>query len=110
MTVYGGYRTMWVFAMFDLPTDTPAARKAYADFRKQLLKDGFTMLQFSVYARHCPSEENAGVHMERVKSYLPADGEVRLLTITDAQFGRMQVYHGRIRAATECAPEQVSFF
>jgi CRISPR-associated protein Cas2 len=108
--IFGGYRTMWVFAMFDLPTDTPEARKAYAEFRKQLLKDGFTMLQYSVYARHCPSEENAGVHMDRVKSFLPADGEVRLLAVTDAQFGRMQVYYGRIRAATESAPEQVSFF
>lgn len=101
---------MWVLAMFDLPTDTREARKAYAEFRKSLLKDGFTMLQFSVYARHCPSEENAEVHMERVRNFLPDDGEVRLLTVTDAQFGRMQVYYGRIRGATEKAPEQVGFF
>lgn len=50
-----GWRTMWVIAMFDLPTDTPKARKAYARFRKDLLSDGFTMMQYSVYIRHCAS-------------------------------------------------------
>ncbi len=39
---------MWVIAMFDLPTDTPKERKAYTRFRKNLLKDGFTMMQYSV--------------------------------------------------------------
>jgi len=101
---------MWVFAMFDLPTDTKAARKAYSNFRKALLQDGFMMLQFSVYARHCPSEENALVHGLRVKSMLPPDGEVRVITLTDKQFERMLVFHGKIRKTVENAPEQISFF
>ena len=41
-----GWRTMWVIAMFDLPTDTAHVRKAYARFRKDLLNDGFTMMQY----------------------------------------------------------------
>lgn len=101
---------MWIIAMFDLPTDTKAARRAYHDFRKALLKDGFAMIQFSVYGRHCPSEENADVHETRIKSFLPDDGEVRLLTVTDKQFERMEVFYGKIRKATETAPEQISFF
>ena len=59
-----GYRFMWVVAMFDLPVDTKAARRAYAQFRKRLLKDGFVKMQFSVYVRHCASEENAEVHVK----------------------------------------------
>ena len=39
-----GWRSMWVIAMFDLPTDTPRVRKAYVRFRKGLLDDGFTLL------------------------------------------------------------------
>ncbi len=101
---------MWVIAMFDLPVDTKAARKAYQNLRKALLNDGFTMLQFSVYARHSPSIENATVHENRVRLVLPDDGEVRLLTITDKQFERMKVFHGKTRKATEKAPEQLSFF
>lgn len=108
--IFGGYRTVWVFTMFDLPTDTKQARRAYTDFRKQLLNDGFTMLQFSVYARHCPSEENAQVHAMRISANLPPDGEVRVVTLTDKQFERMHVFHGNIRKAAEHAPEQISFF
>ena len=89
-----GYRAMWVLAMFDLPVETPSARRAYAQFRKRLLRDGFAMMQYSVYARHCASEENAEVHMKRVHAALPNDGEVRLLCITDKQFERMQVFWG----------------
>src|SRR6184192_1461693 len=81
-----GYRCMWVLAMFDLPVDTKKARKAYAQFRKELLKDGFTRMQYSVYVRHCPSEENAVVHVARVERIVPPDGEVRILTLTDKQF------------------------
>ena len=53
------YRIMWVLAHFDLPTETKKHRKAYAEFRKQIMKDGFQMFQFSMYIRHCSSRENA---------------------------------------------------
>lgn len=101
---------MWVITMFDLPTDTKKARKAYQDFRNLLLDNGFVMLQFSVYGRHCPSEENADVHMKRVKNALPPDGEVRLMKITDKQYARTQVFFGKTRGPTEKAPQQISFF
>jgi CRISPR-associated protein Cas2 len=107
---FGGFRSMWIIVMFDLPTDTREARKAYHDFRESLLDDGFTMLQFSVYGRHCPCIENTVVHENRVTSFLPEDGEVRLLAITDKQFERMKVFYGKMRKATEKAPEQLSFF
>ncbi len=107
---FGGFRSMWVITMFDLPTDTKEARRAYRDFRNALLTDGFVMLQYSVYARSCPSEENAEVHRKRAKAVLPDDGEVRILTFTDKQFERMHIYHGKTRAATERAPEQITFF
>lgn len=107
---FGGFRSMWILTMFDLPTDTKEARKAYQFFRETLLNDGFSMLQFSVYGRHCPSEENAEVHMNRIVRFLPPDGEVRIMNITDKQFERMKVFYGKMRKATEKAPEQISFF
>jgi CRISPR-associated protein Cas2 len=105
-----GYRCMWVLAMFDLPVDTKKARRAYAQFRKALLKDGFSRLQFSVYVRHCASEENADVHSERVQGVLPNDGEVRVLTITDKQFERMRVFWGKMRKAPKLPPRQLELF
>ena len=105
-----GYRCMWILAMFDLPVDTRKARRAYAQFRKSLLKDGFTRMQYSVYIRHCASEENADVHVARVESSLPDDGEVRLLAITDKQFERMHVFWGKLRKPAESPPRQLELF
>lgn len=105
-----GYRFMWVVAMFDLPVDTKEARRAYAQFRKKLIRDGFVKMQFSVYVRHCASEENADVHVKRVEYAVPDDGEVRILTVTDKQFERMRIFWGKMRKAPEQAPKQLEFF
>lgn len=83
---------MWLLIFFDLPTDTKKERKAAADFRKYLLSDGFIMFQFSIYIRNCPSIENANVHINRVKSWLPPYGQVGILSITDKQFGSMELF------------------
>lgn len=105
-----GYRCMWVLAMFDLPVDTKTARRNYALFRKELLKDGFARMQFSVYARHCASEENAAVHVSRVERSVPPDGEVRILTITDKQFERMRIFWGKLRRPVPPPPQQLELF
>lgn len=105
-----GWRSMWVIAMFDLPTDTPKARKAYTRFRKHLIEDGFTMMQYSVYSRHCASIENAEVHVARMGKVVPAEGEVRFLTITDKQFARIKVYVGKKRQPTPVSPSQLQLF
>ena len=107
MAFFGGYRTVWLIVLFDLPTATSEERTDYRHFREFLLDDGFMMLQFSVYARHCASAENADVHMRRVHDSLPPDGEVRVTSMTDKQFSRMSVFHGKLRRATERPPEQV---
>lgn len=104
------YQAVWLIALFDLPTDTPEARRAYTDFRKRLLKSGFTMLQYSVYARYCPGEEKAKVHRKRIQQALPPDGEVRVMSLTDVQFGKMKVFHGKTRQAPEKVPDQIEMF
>ena len=86
------YQYMWIVAMFDLPVDTPGRRKAYARFRKDLLADGFSMMQYSVYLRHCANAENAEVHVNRIEQALPSVGELRVLLMTDKQLERMRVF------------------
>lgn len=85
---------MWVFVHFDLPTETKSDKKNYTRFRKLLIQDGFNMIQYSIYARHCSSRENAEVHKNRVKKHLPPHGNIIIFEITDAQFGRMEFFHG----------------
>lgn len=104
------FRAMWLFAMFDLPVTTPEARRRYAQFRTMLLDEGFIQLQYSVYARYCGSEESAQTQRRRVTAALPPEGQVRLLSVTDHQFGRMEVYDGKKRGRTEGPPRQMLLF
>ena len=77
---------------------------------KFLQRDGFTRMQYSVYARHSSSKENAEVHVGRIKGNLPPDGEVRIITITDKQFERMSVFWGNTRKTPEKPPCQLAVF
>lgn len=92
---FSEYRIMWILVFFDLPTDTKKEKKAYIDFRKVLIKDGFTMFQFSIYVRHCASMENAEVHIKRIRNNLPKFGKVGILCITDKQFANIQFFMGK---------------
>ena len=104
------YRVMWILLFFDLPTETKKERKAYAEFRKLLLQDGFTMFQFSIYVRHCASMENAEVHLKRVKSFLPKAGHVGLLCITDKQFAKIELFHGVAQEKVTAPFQQLELF
>jgi len=95
---------------FDLPVVTKKERKIAAKFRKEIMADGFTMFQFSIYLRHCPSRENADVHIKRVKRILPEKGHVGILTITDKQFGMMEIFYGQKETVHPGTPQQLELF
>ena len=107
---FSEYQVMWIFVFFDLPTETKSDRKKYAEFRKHLLQDGFTMFQFSIYVRHCPSQQNADVHIKRVKAILPEYGKVGVLCITDKQFSAMELFYGKKTANLPTAGQQLELF
>jgi len=104
------YKIMWLYVMFDLPTDTKRQRHDAALFRKNLLKDGFSMHQYSVYIRHCASEEAATVHITRVKGFVPDEGLISILKVTDKQFGNTIQIVGRKRQPPPPVPKQLEFF
>lgn len=101
---------MWLFALFDLPVESKSQRRAATRFRHFLLQQGFTMLQFSVYARYLESADAAEEQATRIKVMVPRSGEVRLLAVTDRQFGKMQVFMGRKRRPPETPPDQLMLF
>lgn len=59
------YRVMWILVLYDLPTETKKDRQVAAKFRKNIMADGFTMFQFSIYVRHCASMDNVTVSANR---------------------------------------------
>jgi CRISPR-associated protein Cas2 len=104
------YRIMWVLVFFDLPTNTAKERKIASDFRKNMMKDGFAMFQFSIYMRHCPSRENAEVHIRRVKKELPDKGHIGIMCITDKQFGDMEIFYCRQQKEVNIPVQQLELF
>lgn len=107
---FSEYRIMWVLVFFDLPTDTKKERKAAAKFRKDLISDGFTMFQFSIYIRSCPSMENAQVHTKRVKGYIPDYGKVGIICITEKQFDNMELFIGKKNSDLPHVEQQLELF
>ncbi len=107
---FNAYRVMWVLVLYDLPTDTKKNRRAASTFRKKLLDHGFNLFQFSMYIRHCPSRENAHVHINRVKNMLPKFGKVAIMCITDKQFGNIEIYHQQAKEDPPPTVQQLELF
>ncbi len=75
-----------------------------------MMKDGFTMFQFSIYLRHCASGENAEVHIKRVKNQLPTEGHIGIIKITDKQFSQIEIFNGRNQGKPMSGPQQLELF
>jgi CRISPR-associated protein Cas2 len=87
-------RYMRMLVLFDLPVVTRAERRAYTQFRRFLLNDGFDMIQFSVYGRILNGRDAEEKHMQRVVANLPPEGSVRVLTVTEKQYASMKLLVG----------------
>lgn len=85
---------MRLLVLFDLPVGTRAERRAYAQFRRFLLNDGFDMIQFSVYGRILSGRDAETKHMQRLVGNLPPEGSVRCLTVTEKQYASMKLLVG----------------
>jgi CRISPR-associated protein Cas2 len=104
------YRMAWVLVFFDLPVGTPEERRDATNFRKDLIKDGYMMVQFSVYARPCGTADRVETQVRRLKTKIPSRGEVRGLMVSDAQWGRMIIMRSQQKAEAEKMPAQMQFF
>ena len=107
---FNAYRIMWLFCLFDLPTNTKSQRKKASEFRKNLVNDGFDMMQFSVYKRFCGSSEACDVHIKRIKEWIPCEGTVSILKFTDKQFSDIETFIGDSLQNKEESPQQLEFF
>jgi len=101
---------VWLMVMFDLPVVTKEEKREYTHFRKYLLREGFLQLQFSVYAKFFSSRENAQKYFNYIKTAVPPGGRVRLLMVTDKQFGDMVSLYGKNIEEVEKKPEQLLLF
>ncbi|MBW6487533.1 CRISPR-associated endonuclease Cas2 [Sulfurimonas sp.] len=80
---------------FDLPTRTKKNRKDAAKFRSFLIKNGFDMLQFSVYMRVCKGRACVDTFKRRVKENTPKKGNVRILPVPNSFYEKMDIIIGK---------------
>lgn len=100
---------MRVAVFFDLPTGSKKERRMATRFRNFLLKDGFNMLQYSVYTRLCPNRDVAEKHMNRVKRNAPDVGSIRLIYLTEHQFTNMYVITGKKNRTRKVCSKRSTF-
>ena len=87
-------RYMRLLVFFDLPMVTKAEKRAYVQFRKFLLNDGYDMIQWSVYGRIISGKDSETKHMARLSDNLPPEGSVRCMTVTEKQYASMRILIG----------------
>lgn len=85
---------MRVMLFFDLPMLSSAELKAYNKFRKFLIKNGFMMMQESVYCKLAANQNAVNAIIMHIKNNKPESGLVQVLVITEKQFSNMEIITG----------------
>lgn len=88
------YKVMKLLCMFDLPMNNKKEQRSYRRFRKRLMQQGFVMMQYSIYVKTCPNRDSANSTKIRVKAFLPKEGNVRLLEVTESQYQNIEILVG----------------
>ena len=83
---------------FDLPVGTSEQRREYTKFRKFLLKNGFLMLQESVYCKLALNGTAVNAIIDNVHRNKPQEGLVQLLTVTEKQYSKMDIIIGEMKS------------
>lgn len=87
-------RFVRIIVFFDLPVTTAGQRKDYTKFRRNLIKEGYLMMQESVYTKLAINRQTMELELKRILAFLPKDGLVQALTVTEKQFSRMKTLMG----------------
>ena len=86
---------MRVIVFFDLPVKSKQERAVATRFRNDLIKDGYYMVQFSVYARLCNGVDSVYSHIDRLKYFAPTTGSIRCMLVTEKQYASMRILAGK---------------
>ena len=105
-----GGRFLRLFIFFDLPTSTKNERSSATKFRNNLIKDGFFMMQYSIYSRICRGQDSIDKYKRKVRSYIPYYGHIRMMQITEKQYANMELLLGNINKQEKMGVKQMILF
>ena len=105
------HKYMRILVFFDLPVKTKKERKVATQFRNFLIKDGYYMLQYSVYVRLCNGVDSVNIHKQRLQQGVPSNGSIRVLTVTEKQYDAIDILLGeKLKYEKPIEYETLSFF
>lgn len=101
------YRFMRIMVLFDLPVETPLQRHNYGKFRRYLIKNGFMMMQESVYVKLALNQNTAAAIIDALKKNKPPEGLVQILSVTEKQFSKIEIITGDYSSDTVDSDERL---
>lgn len=101
---------MRVIVMFDLPVETADERSAYAHFRKNLIKDGYIMMQESVYCKLVMNPISGQLAIQRIRNLSPKQGIIQALMITEKQYAQIEYIIGGPTTNKENSTDRLVIF
>ncbi|MGM9969483.1 MAG: CRISPR-associated endonuclease Cas2 [Anaeroplasma sp.] len=98
---------MRLLLFFDLPSVSKEEKRTYSKFVKQIKCNGFYMLQESVYAKMALNKQVLESTIEKVNKFLPPNGYVIVLPITEKQFNNMTIMLGENKSNVVSSNERI---
>lgn len=86
---------MRLLLFYDLPNTESYETKEYNQFRKSLLRNGYTMIQFSVYMKTINTQTKIEQEIKKIVKCLPNNGNIRVIAVTEKQYENMYILVGK---------------
>ncbi|MGN0930857.1 MAG: CRISPR-associated endonuclease Cas2 [Thermoguttaceae bacterium] len=102
-------RFMRTIVFFDLPITNPAEKREYRRFRKVLIKNGFVMMQKSVYSKLVLNATAQKSLAKTLRKEVPGVGTVQMITITEKQYAGLVFLAGSGTSDVVDSTERVVF-
>ena len=88
------YRQLRAILIYDLPMVDDEDRNVYSLFRKNIIKLGFYMVQYSVYTKVLQNENSYYQLCSKIKSVVPDKGHIVVFKMTEKQYEDMIYFAG----------------
>lgn len=90
------YNFMRLILFFDLPMVEKSDIRVYARFRKWLLKNGYIMMQYSIYSKVFANRDATVNHIIQLKRNVPPKGQIRVMMVTEKQYASIEIIVGKV--------------
>lgn len=92
---------MRLIVFFDLPMKSKKEVRKYSVFRKWLIENGYIMMQYSIYCKIFNNRDACVKHIDILKRYVPKEGQIRIMMITEKQYARIEIIVGGVSKQEE---------